>query len=95
MKVAWMERFGEPAEVLTCRELPSPDAPSRGEVLLNLVASPINPADLFLIQGIYAILPDLPYAAGMEGVAQVAGRGDGVDHLSDGDLVLLPPGVGA
>ncbi|HWI00934.1 MAG TPA: zinc-dependent alcohol dehydrogenase family protein [Propionibacteriaceae bacterium] len=95
MKVAWMERFGEPAEVLACQELPSPDAAGRGEVLLNLVASPINPADLFLIQGIYAILPNLPYAAGMEGVARVAGRGDGVDHLTEGDLVLLPPGVGA
>lgn len=95
MKVAWMERFGEPAEVLACQELPSPDAAGRAEVLLDLVASPINPADLFLIQGVYAILPSLPYAAGMEGVARVTGRGDGVNHLSEGDLVLLPPGVGA
>jgi mitochondrial enoyl-[acyl-carrier protein] reductase / trans-2-enoyl-CoA reductase len=40
-------------------------------------------------------LPPLPYAAGMEGVARVAGRGDGVEHLAEDDLVLLPPGVGA
>jgi len=95
MKVAWMERFGDPAEVLACQEMPEPDTAGPGEVLLQLAASPINPADFFLIQGIYAILPDLPYAAGMEGVARVAGRGDGVDHLAEGDLVLLPPSVGA
>ena len=95
MKAAWMERFGDPAEVVTTRELPDPDAAGRDEVLLDLVASPINPADYFLIQGVYAILPDLPYAAGMEGVARVTARGGGVDHLTEGDLVLLPPGVGA
>jgi trans-2-enoyl-CoA reductase len=95
VKAVWMERFGDPAEVLSCRELPDPDTAGRGEVLLDLVASPVNPADLFLIQGIYAILPDLPYAAGMEGVARVTGCGDGVENLTEGDLVLLPPGVGA
>ena len=62
MKVAWMERFGDPAEVLACQELPEPDAAGPGEVVLQLAASPINPADFFLIQGIYAILPNLPYA---------------------------------
>ena len=56
MKAAWMERFGDPAEVVTTRELPDPDAAGRDEVLLDLVASPINPADFFLIQGVYAIL---------------------------------------
>ena len=83
MRAAWMERFGDPAEVVTTRELPDPDAAGRDEVLLDLVASPINPAE----QGVYAILPDLPYAAGMEGVARVTTRGDGVDHLTEGDLV--------
>ena len=48
MKVAWMERFGDPAEVLACQELPEPDAAGPGEVLLQLAASPINPADFFL-----------------------------------------------
>jgi mitochondrial enoyl-[acyl-carrier protein] reductase / trans-2-enoyl-CoA reductase len=95
MKVAWMDRFGAPAEVVTCQERPDPDGPGPGEVLLDLVASPINPADHFLIGGVYAVLPDLPCAAGMEGVARVTGRGGGVDHLADGALVSLPPGVGA
>jgi NADPH:quinone reductase-like Zn-dependent oxidoreductase len=47
MKVAWMERFGDPAEVLACQELPEPDAAGPGEVLLQLADSPINPADFF------------------------------------------------
>lgn len=62
---------------------------------MDLVASPVNPADLLIIQGLYAILPELPGPTGMEGVGRVAQRGEGVSDLSEGDLVLLPPHVGA
>jgi NADPH:quinone reductase-like Zn-dependent oxidoreductase len=88
--------FGEPAEVAehdgTERPLPSPGP---NEVGLALVASPINPADLMLIRGEYALRPPLPAVAGLEGVARVTEVGEAVLHVQPGDIVPMPPGVGA
>lgn len=61
------------------------------ELILKLFpASPINPADINLIQGTYGIKPSLPANAGLEGVGEVVEVGNGVQKLKTGDWVLLP-----
>lgn len=68
--------------------------PQAGEVVIEVLASPINPSDLLTLSGVYGVLPELPAVAGNEGVGRVSARGPGVDTLEDGQLVLLPLGCG-
>lgn len=55
-------------------------------------ASPVNPADINLIQGTYGFKPDLPACAGLEGVAEVMETGNNVKNIRKGEWVLLPAG---
>ena len=50
MRAIWYERFGQASEVLTLGDLPDP-VPDRGEVLVRLHASGINPSDVKLRAG--------------------------------------------
>lgn len=54
---------------------------------MEMLASPINPADLNVIEGTYGSLPDLPAIPGNEGVGRVAAIGPAVTSLRPGDLV--------
>ena len=60
MKAAQLNAFGDPAEVVECIEVDEPAAPGPNEALVELLAGPINPAELLLIQGKYASRPALP-----------------------------------
>ncbi len=63
--------------------------PGAGQVLIEVLAAPINPSDVLTLTGEYGILPPLPAVAGMEGVGKVVQLGDGVDNLTVGQRVLL------
>lgn len=90
VKAVRFSSFGKPHEVAELIDLPDPGAPGAGEVLLDVEAAPINPADLLQFEGKYgAAPPPLPVMAGGEGVGVVRAVGDGVTHLKDGDRVLL------
>ena len=59
------------------------------EILVKLVAAPINPADINIIQGKYALLPPkLPSIIGNEGLFQVVKTNEHNTHLEPGDWVL-------
>src|SRR5262245_13164150 len=78
MKRVVFERPGPPAEVLRVQDdVPAPE-PRRGEVLVRMLASPINPSDLMYIAGGYGIKPRLPATPGFEGVGVVEASGGGV-----------------
>jgi NADPH:quinone reductase-like Zn-dependent oxidoreductase len=77
MKAAIFERFGEPSEVLTLRDLPDPE-PGPGQVRVRMIASPINPSDLMVVRGRYGVLPKLPATPGFEGVGIVDKAGPGL-----------------
>ena len=89
MKAVRFSTFGPAHEVAELVEVPEPDAPGPGEVLLEIERSSINPADLLMFEGRYgAAPPKLPVWAGGEAVARVLQAGEGVAHLKPGDRVL-------
>jgi NADPH:quinone reductase-like Zn-dependent oxidoreductase len=72
------DRPGPPAEVLRVEDdVPAPQ-PARGEVLVRMLASPINPSDLMYVGGKYGLTPKLPATPGFEGVGVVERSGGGV-----------------
>lgn len=90
MKAVRYSHFGKAHEVAELIDLPDPGRPGAGEVVIDVEAAPINPADLLQFEGKYgASPPPLPVWAGGEGVGIVREAGDGVMHLKPGDRVLL------
>lgn len=67
---------------------------AEGQVLLEMLAAPINPSDVLTLTGRYAILPPLPAIGGKEGVAKVVEHGPNVTEPELGQTVLLPVGSG-
>ena len=88
MKQLRLNAFGAPHEVVTCEQTDDVGPPAAGEVLVALEACSINPADLLIIEGRYAVRPPLPALLGIEGAGRVLAVGEGVQGLAAGDLVL-------
>ncbi len=80
-------------DVIACVESDTP-TPQAGEVLLEMLAAPINPSDVLTLTGEYGMLPPLPAVGGNEGVGRVAAIGSGVTSVAVGQRVLLPIGSG-
>lgn len=90
IKAIRYSQFGKAHEVAELIELPDPGIPGEGEALIDVEASPINPADLLQFEGKYgAAPPPLPVMAGGEGIGIVRAVGAGVTHLKPGDRALL------
>jgi trans-2-enoyl-CoA reductase len=85
--------YGSPSEVLRLQEQELP-APAAGQALVEMRAAPVNPADLNTVEGKYPIRPALPATPGVEGAGVVAAVGPGVVSVREGDVVLMPHGVG-
>jgi NADPH:quinone reductase-like Zn-dependent oxidoreductase len=93
MKAVVCERWGEPAEVLEVRDVPTPEA-GPGQVRVRLLLSPVNPSDLLTVRGAYGRQPPLPATPGFEGVGVVeSGRGL-LARLRMGRRVAVPNGAG-
>lgn len=88
MKVAQFDAFGKPDEVIRCIDVDDVGAPAPDEAVIDVLAFPINPADLLTIEGRYAIRPPLPTRLGAECVGRVVSRGRDVRDLAAGDLVI-------
>jgi len=80
--------YGTPQEVANCVEVPDVGAPGPGEVVFDVLAFPINPADVSFCRGSYRLRPPLPATPGAESVGRVAAVGAGVAGLGPGDLVV-------
>ena len=65
---------------------------SEKEVLIKMIAAPINPADLLLINNRHAYKIQLPSLIGIEGVGKIIDKGKNVEELQIGDLVAVPFG---
>ncbi|KAG8762039.1 mitochondrial 2-enoyl thioester reductase, partial [Ceratobasidium sp. 423] len=90
---------GNPAQVLSVLKVsPLPDSVPPGHVGIKLLLSPINPADLNVVQGVYPYKPTIrddlgtpspAFIGGNEGVGQVERIGSGVTELTVGDWVIM------
>jgi len=88
MKQILLDRYGEPADGLRCADVPDVGAPAAGEVVFEVLAFPINPADISFCRGTYRLRPELPATPGAECVGRVTAVGAGVTHVKAGDLVI-------
>ena len=81
-----MQRTGNPADVLTLADLPTPK-PAEGEVTVDIEYAGLGFADLLLIRGEYQVAMPLPAVPGSEFVGRVAAAGPGTT-LTPGTRVL-------
>ena len=88
MKQVQFSAFGTPHEVAGCVDVPDVGAPGAEEVVIEIEAFPINPADLLTMTGDYAVRPQLPATLGAECVGRIAAVGSNVRHLVVGDRVI-------
>jgi mitochondrial enoyl-[acyl-carrier protein] reductase / trans-2-enoyl-CoA reductase len=88
MKQVQFTAFGVPHEVAACVEVPEVGDPGPDEVVIEVEAFPINPADLLTITGAYAVRPQLPATLGAECVGGILAVGSNVRDLAIGDRVI-------
>jgi NADPH2:quinone reductase len=87
MKAIRVHSFGGP-EVLQLEELDDP-VPGDGEVIVDVHAAGINPADTYMRNGTYSIVPELPYIPGGDAGGVISAVGVGVETHSVGDRVFV------
>jgi NADPH:quinone reductase-like Zn-dependent oxidoreductase len=92
MKAVALTAYGDPATGLEYRDVPEPEKPGVGQVLVGVEFAPINFSDILLARGLYQLRPDLPSVIGNEGVGRVLKIGQEVGDLSVGARVALPYG---
>ena len=88
MKHAVLERYGKPEDGVRCVDGPDVGTPAAGEVVFDVLAFPINPADISMCRGSYRLRPTLPATPGAECLGRVTAVGAGVTHVRPGDLVI-------
>lgn len=87
MRALRMSQPGD-ASVLSLDEVPTPE-PGEGEVRVRLTHRPINPADIFVVAGVYPLQPAaLPGIPGLEGMGTIDAVGPGVAGWSVGQRVV-------
>jgi len=95
MKAVIFEHTGRPEDVLVVRDMPPP-APDRGQVLIQVAARPIQPADFLFIEGRYRVKPMFPQVAGFDGVGTIIACSPEMANLNPGMRVAFrSPGAWA
>ena len=92
---------GNPAEVLRTQTYPSLPPPGPGSVNIRYLLSPINPADVNVVEGKYPAKPAQAYdlarlkfdppvfVGGNEALAEVTDVGESVEGLKKGDRIIM------
>ncbi|MDF2117148.1 zinc-binding dehydrogenase [Roseiarcaceae bacterium H3SJ34-1] len=94
MKAIVFDASGAPNVVLRCENVPVP-TPEAGQVRVKVAASPINPADVAFIRGVYRIKPTSPQVAGLEGAGIVEEVGAGAENWLGRCVAFRWPGAWA
>ena len=87
------ETHGKPADVLQLKRQQWPKG-ERDEVVVEMRAAPINPADLNAIEGKYPGRREVPAVPGFEGSGVIVDPGSDAMNLAVGDLVIPPHNIG-
>lgn len=97
MKAIVATQFGEPAEVLKLKNLPDPEPPGPGEVLVRVTKRTMHHGNLAMIRGRFNIpLPPGGLIPGGDGVGVVEAVDEGLGHgLKAGARVIFNPSPGA
>ncbi|MEU9046841.1 MULTISPECIES: NADPH:quinone reductase [unclassified Kitasatospora] len=85
MLAAYVDRLGSPEEIRH-GELPAP-RPRSNEVLVNVLATTVNPVDTFVRSGQYRTALSFPFVIGRDVVGVVAETGADVSGFAPGDRV--------
>jgi trans-2-enoyl-CoA reductase len=93
IKAIVYETHGKPADVLQIKTEPWPK-PSADEVIVEMRAAPVNPADINAIEGKYPGRREVPAVPGMEGAGVVVEPGANVSNIQKGSVVILPHNLG-
>jgi mitochondrial enoyl-[acyl-carrier protein] reductase / trans-2-enoyl-CoA reductase len=90
---------GQPADVLRALTIPNLTIPPPPQTVnLRFILSPINPADVNVVEGVYPSKPQpssFPgvqgdvFVGGNEGLGEVTDVGEGVKNLKRGDWVIM------
>jgi NADPH:quinone reductase-like Zn-dependent oxidoreductase len=88
MKKVEISDYGAPEAVAHCIEAPDVGTPDAGEIVFDVLAFPINPADISFCRGTYRLRPALPATPGAECVGRIAAVGAGVGDIRPGHLVI-------
>ena len=94
LRAQYQRRGPVPQDVIEVVEFGAPPLQA-GQALVEVLAAPINPADILTLTGEYGVLPPLPAIGGREGVGRLAELGSDTGEAVVGQLVLLPLGCGS
>lgn len=86
MQIFGFTSHGGP-EVTSLLDVPEP-APGPGQVLVEMLATTVNPGDLSTREGTNDFAVTFPMAMGREAAGRVLALGGDVDHVAAGDLVF-------
>lgn len=93
MRALVCNHFGRPSDLAI--EEREPPVPKAGEVAVDVRAAGLNFPDLLTIAGKYQVRSEPPFIPGIEAAGVVHSVGDGVQHFSPGDHVVLTNQGGA
>jgi mitochondrial enoyl-[acyl-carrier protein] reductase / trans-2-enoyl-CoA reductase len=88
MKKVEIIDYGAPEAVARVVEATDVGAPGPSEIVFEVLAFPINPADISFCRGSYRLRPPLPAVPGAECLGRVTAVGAGVADIREGDLVV-------
>jgi NADPH:quinone reductase-like Zn-dependent oxidoreductase len=94
MKALVFDRVGQATEVLSLREVGVPEV-GAGDVLIQVEARPVHPADFSFVRNTYRIRPKLPQIAGLSGVGRVVAVGTDAGLLVGTRVAFRWPGAWA
>jgi len=84
--------FGNPSDVVQVGDLLETGTLEKDQIRVGVKFSPINPADINYIQGVYGIKPELPAVPGLEAAGVVLESNS--DRVNVGDNVIFIERVG-
>ncbi|HIC97800.1 MAG TPA: alcohol dehydrogenase [Aquificaceae bacterium] len=92
MKAVVLEGFGGTDKLRYVEDFPKPE-PKCDEVLIRVKAVALNHLDIWVRKGALAVKPELPHLLGSDVSGVVERVGDSVHNVSEGEEVIVSPGL--
>jgi NADPH2:quinone reductase len=90
MQALRVHTLGEPRDVLTLEDVPTPEA-GANQLLVRVRAAAVNFPDVLLCRGLYQVKPPLPFTPGVELCGEVVALGPGTTGFAVGDRIIGTP----